>query len=243
MNPKLSIIVPLYNEMERLKPGFDTILEFINNRSDPCEVIYVDDGSADQTAPTVRDLIGDDSRMRLVSYSVNRGKGHAVKVGMLEAKGDVRLFTDIDLSVPIRWADDFLTQINAGNDVVIGTRRIASSSVLVHQPRYREVLGEIFRRFAQMVFAPGISDFTCGFKAFTAQAAQKVFSKSRIPRWSFDAEILFLASRWGCNIHEIPVEWTNSPSSKVNLAVDVGRSLYELILIRLYWHTGKYGKP
>lgn len=240
MNPHLSIILPLYNETQRLPAGLESVRQYLNGRNEATEVILIDDGSTDQTKDLVERLIADDPRFTLIAYPINRGKGHAVKMGMLAATGAVRLFADIDMSVPIARADEFLDAIEAGHDIVIGTRKVSQSSVVVHQPRYREVLGEIFRKFAQRVFAPGISDFTCGFKAFRAQAAQAIFSKSQIPRWSFDAEILFLASQWGFRIHEIPVSWTNSPSTKVNLLVDVGRSLIELLQIRWNWFRERY---
>jgi dolichyl-phosphate beta-glucosyltransferase len=242
MDITLSIVVPLYNETHRLTPGIEAIRAYLDSRNFSSEVVFVDDGSTDGTADMVNRVIEGDDRFRLVAYTPNQGKGKAVKVGMLEAKGAVRLFTDIDLSVPIEVADEFLAKIQEGNPIVIGTRRVEASNVKVHQPRYRELLGEAYRRIVQAVFAPGISDFTCGFKAFNAEATETIFSQSRIKRWSFDTEILFLATRWGYRVCEIPVEWINSPATRVNLLLDVGRSAWELFLIRYNWLTNRYVK-
>lgn len=242
MNPKLSIIAPLYNETSRLEAGISAIRTYIDTKDFPCEVLLVDDGSSDQTADMATRLIDGDSRFRTISYQPNQGKGRAVKVGMLEAKGEIRLFTDIDMSVPIELADEFIRLVDQGNDIVIGTRKTKQSNVLVHQPPYREILGEAYRKMVRTFFAPGITDFTCGFKAFSGQATEKIFPQSLIKRWSFDSEILFLAYKWGLKIHEIPVSWTNSPATKVSLIFDVARSGWELLLIQWNWFTGKYTK-
>jgi hypothetical protein len=174
---------------------------------------------------------------------VNRGKGAAVKAGMLAARGNVRLFTDVDLSVSIETAAEFHARCGQTADVVIGTRKVEASQVTVRQPRYREMLGEVFRQFTLRAFTPGLSDITCGFKAFTAAAAERVFGASVISRWSFDAEILFLAQRYGLRIQEVPVVWRNSAQSKVRLWLDLPRSLAELARIRWRWLRGGYGRP
>ena len=238
--PTLSIVIPLYNEARRMGRGLEMIRTYIDAANFDCEVVLVNDGSTDNTAEIARQAAGDDPRYRIVSYPVNQGKGYAVKTGMLAARGMIRLFADIDMSVPIDRADEFIELIRAGADVVIGTRKTSASTVAVHQPKYREVLGEIFRRSVRAVFAPQITDFTCGFKAFTAHAAKSIFAESHIRRWAFDAEILFLASRWNLDVREIPVTWTDQPGSKVNVMVDVFRSSAELALIRLRWLIGKY---
>ncbi len=232
----------MYNEAQRLDEGLDEIRAYMDARDFTCEVILVNDGSTDDTMSIVRKHTEGDSRFNIVSYVENRGKGHAVKKGMLKAHGEVRLFTDIDMSVPINRADDFLAKIEEGNDVVIGTRKSTRSNVIIHQPKYRELLGDVYRRFVRLVFAPAVTDFTCGFKAFSAKAAQEIFPKSLINRWSFDTELLFLASRWKMSLFEIPVTWTNSPATKVNLVFDIARSAYELFMIRWNWIKGRYKK-
>jgi glycosyltransferase involved in cell wall biosynthesis len=240
MNTAHSIIVPLYNESARLQAGFEAIRAWVDGREKPCEVVFVDDGSSDDTHDKISALIEGDERFRLISYPGNRGKGYAVKTGMLEATGEARLFTDIDLAVPIEQAGEFFDRIDSGAAVVIGTRKVAESRVVKYQPAHRRYLGEVFRRASQVAFAPGVSDFTCGFKAFNAEATERIFAASLIERWSFDAEILFLAHRWGYSIDEIPVQWTDSPATKVNLILDLARSTWELFLIRINWARGLY---
>ncbi len=239
-NIELSIVVPVYNETHRLAEGLRQILAFMDASSLRCELVLIDDGSADGTAAQVEAAIAGRNDARLLRLPRNRGKGAAVKEGMLAARGEVRLFTDIDLSVPIVEAEPFVAKIRAGSDVVIGTRKVEASNVEVYQPKYRRMLGEVFRQFTLRLFTPTLSDITCGFKAFSASAAQKVFAPSVIERWSFDAEILFLALRYGMRVAEVPVTWRNNPETKVRLAVDLPRSLLELLRIRWNWLVGRY---
>ncbi len=237
--PALSIIVPVYNERRRLENGMAAILDY-QRRVPGTEVVVVDDGSSDGTPDRVEQIIAGAEGARLLRQPFNRGKGAAVRAGMLAAGGEVRLFTDIDLSVPIETASAFVDRCRTGADIVIGTRKIGSSDVQVHQPQHREMLGEVFRQITLRTFTPGLSDITCGFKAFTAAAAVKVFTPSVIARWSFDAEILFLALRYRLRVAEIPVIWRDNPDTKVNLVVDLPRSVLELLRIRLRWLLGGY---
>jgi dolichyl-phosphate beta-glucosyltransferase len=235
----LSIIVPVYNERGRLENGLTAILAYLD-QTPRGELIVVDDGSRDGTGDLAEKIIGDRPNARLIRLPRNRGKGAAVREGMLAARGDVRLFTDVDLSVPIDTANQFAQMCRDGGDIVIGTRKVRRSDVQVHQPRYREMLGEIFRQITLRAFTPGLTDITCGFKAFTAKAAEKIFRPSVIARWSFDAEILFLALRYGLRVTEAPVVWRDNPDTKVRLAIDLPRSVLELITIRLRWMLGAY---
>jgi len=239
----LSIIVPVYNEQRRLENGLRAMLAYLEKAPQTTELMVVDDGSTDQTAERAAALLGDRPRTRLLCLTPNRGKGHAVKTGMLQAAGRVRLFSDIDLSVPIDTATEFYRLCEDGADVVIGTRRTEGSAVTVHQPLYREWLGTAFRRLTRRLVTPGLSDITCGFKAFRASAAERVFGPSVIARWSFDAEVLFLAQHYGLTIREIPVTWRNDPHSKVRLLIDLPRTLWELSRLRLRWACGRYPSP
>ena len=238
----LSIIVPVYNEQRRLESGLAAMLAYLR-QTPRAELIVVDDGSLDGTDDRVEQLITGRSDARLIRLPRNRGKGAAVREGMLAATGAVRLFTDVDLSVPIETASQFLALCRDGSDIVIGTRKVSRSDVQVHQPRYREMLGEVFRQLTLRIFTPGLSDITCGFKAFTAAAAEKVFRPSVISRWSFDAEILFLALRYGLRVTEVPVVWRDNPDTRVRLVVDLPRSLFELMRIRARWMRGAYPRP
>jgi dolichyl-phosphate beta-glucosyltransferase len=236
---ELSLVIPVYNERERIADGLRRIFAYVDAGARPTEVVIVDDGSRDGTADLAAAEIAGRREARLIRLPANRGKGFAVKTGMLAATGAVRLFTDIDLSVSIETADPFCEMCREA-DAVIGTRKTAVSQVTVRQPRRREMLGEVFRQFTLRFLTPGLTDITCGFKAFRAAAAERIFAASRIDRWSFDAEILFLALRWGLTVREIPVEWRNSPASKVRLWVDLPRSAVDLLRIRAAWLLGRY---
>lgn len=236
----LTIIVPVYNEMRRLDPGLTALLGFLDTAGLSADLLVVDDGSRDGTPERVEALLRDRTDAALIRLPVNRGKGFAVKTGMLAARGRWRLFTDIDLSVPIEVAGEFLRLGEAGASIVIGTRKTDQSQVPVPQPKYRKMLGEVFRQMTLRFFTPGLTDITCGFKMFRADAAEKLFARSEIDRWSFDAEILFLALRFGFKVREIPVVWTNNPETKVRLLVDLPRSLLELARIRWRWLSGGY---
>jgi len=237
---QLSIIVPVFNEARRLDAGLNGLMSYLASAPRATELIVVDDGSSDNTAQLVESRLDGRPHARLIRVPVNRGKGFAVKTGMLAGLGAVRLFTDIDLSVPIATADRFYESCAAGTPVVIGTRQVATSRVLVRQARAREFLSSVFRRFTQSFVTPGLSDVTCGFKAFRAEVAEKIFQQSRIERWTFDAEILFLAQHYGIRVEEAPVEWSNSPETKVRLAIDLPRSLLELLRVRWNWACGNY---
>lgn len=239
----LSIIVPVYNERRRLDRGLRALLAYLETAPQATELLVVDDGSTDGTADRAAELLGERPLVRLLRLAPNRGKGFAVKTGMLQATGRVRLFSDIDLSVPIETAGEFHRLCEAGADVVIGTRRTEASAVTVPQPRYREWLGTVFRRLTRRLITPGLSDITCGFKAFRAAAAERVFGPSVIARWSFDAEVLFLAQRYGLAIREVPVTWRNDPHTKVRLLVDLPRTMMELGRLRLRWACRRYPSP
>jgi len=236
---ELSIVVPVYNERARLAAGLRRIFAYVDAAARPTEVVLVDDGSRDGTADLAAAEIAGRPDVRLIRLPVNRGKGFAVKTGMLAATGAVRLFTDVDLSVAAETSDANC-ELSREAEVVIGTRKTPASQVTVRQPRRREMLGEVFRRLTRRFLTPGLTDITCGFKAFRAAAAERIFAKSVIDRWSFDAEILFLALRWGMTVREVPVEWRNSAESKVRLWLDLPRSTFELLRIRAVWLTGGY---
>jgi dolichyl-phosphate beta-glucosyltransferase len=235
-----SVVVPVYNEIRRLRKGLDEMRAYLATRRDRCQLIVVDDGSTDGTADLAEKILNGDPNATVIRNPINRGKGHAVKIGMLAARGRARLFTDIDLSVPIETADEFVPLILDGADVVIGTRKVQASQVMVHQPYYREVLGGFFRFASRAFFAPPVTDFTCGFKVFSAHATRAVFSQSLIERWSFDTEVLFLAYRMGFRMVQVPVMWFDSADTRVDLFLDMWRSLKELFEIRRHAFMGRY---
>jgi dolichyl-phosphate beta-glucosyltransferase len=195
------------------------------------EIVIVDDGSTDGTADLARRLLGDFPG-RVVSYAQNRGKGHAVKTGMLAAVAPIRLFCDADLSTPIEEIPRFLAAHRAGHDVVIGSRKRPGARVQVHQPIVRESMGKVFTCLASILVVSGVTDFTCGFKSFTGEAAEAVFPRLTVEDWCYDAELLFLVRRLGMTLKEVPVCWEDDPDTRVNAIRDTIRSF--LGLLRLF---------
>lgn len=224
--------MPAYNEAARLARTLPVIRERLPDlvAGRRAEILVVDDGSSDATADTATRLL-DGFPGRVVSYRTNRGKGHALIRGMLAARGAVRLFSDADLSTPLDEIPRFLAAHDAGADVVIGSRKRPGANVERHQPPTRESLGKVFTALANVLVLSGVSDFTCGFKSFTAPAAERIFSELTAWDWSFDVEALWLARKHGFRLREVPVTWRNDPQTKVHLKRDILRSFAGLLRI------------
>lgn len=236
--PFLSIIVPVYNEEKRVTRGIAKILHFIDQQTYASELIVVNDGSTDQTVPLVKKF--KHPGVRLISYEKNQGKGYAIREGMRKARGDVRLFLDVDLSTPIEEFRKFLPY-HPTHDVIIGSRRAQGARILVHQTFLREWLGSVFTRLSSVFLGVKASDFTCGFKCFSRKAARKIFSLQRLHGWGFDSEIMYLAQKKGFIMREVPVTWSNDSRTRVILTKDVFLSLLDLIKIRMNDIVGTYG--
>lgn len=191
----LSIVVPAYNEDARISLTIIKTCEYLDARGESYELIVVDDGSSDQTANTVAALTERWPRLSLIRLSHNQGKGAAVRAGMLAAKGRHRLFMDADLATPIRELDKLMSHAARGCDVVIGSRGLPSSDIRTRQPRVREFMGKTFNRIVRRLVMDGIMDTQCGFKLFTADAAQQLFAQQTTDGFAFDVEVLMLASR------------------------------------------------
>jgi len=235
----LSLILPLYNESQRFPEQFRQI-KILHDQNPKWEIIFINDGSNDQTQELVKAQIASSSRMKLISYLRNQGKGYAIKKGVKEAKNELILFTDIDFSTPISELELFIPFIEKNADIVIGTRKVSGATITSHQPGFREWLGKRFTQLSNLILGLDMSDFTCGFKLFKKAAAKKIFAKSIIKRWGFDCEVLYLASKYSYKVVEVPVIWQNDPRTKVNLAKDIARSFWDLITIRWKDITGKY---
>jgi dolichyl-phosphate beta-glucosyltransferase len=235
----LSIVIPVFNEEARLPRAVEAFNAFLPGLGLDTEVIFVDDGSTDRTAEM---LAAAPARFayRLISYRPNRGKGFALKQGILKARGDYVLFLDVDMSTPLAELAKFREAMNRGVLVIIGSRKAKGSRVLRHQSPLRRKLGEGYSFLSNLLLVPGIADFTCGFKIFRRDAARRIFGAQRIERWGFDTEILFLARRYGYAIQEIPVSWVNDERTKVRLLKDVARSFTDLLRIRLNALFRKY---
>ncbi|MFN8532115.1 MAG: dolichyl-phosphate beta-glucosyltransferase [Dehalococcoidia bacterium] len=227
----LTIVIPAYNEEQRLAPTLTALSEKLAARPEQSEIVVVDDGSRDATAEVARGLGA--PGLRVISYQPNRGKGRAVRTGVLAARGAVVCFMDADLSTDLGALDRALGEIAAGWDVVIGSRAIAGSTIVVHQPRYREIASQIFNLVqVTMSGVRGYADTQCGFKVFRADAAKAIFSRAQVDGFMFDVELLFLAERLGYHIREIPVEWTNDPASRLRIVRDTARMFRDLARIR-----------
>jgi dolichyl-phosphate beta-glucosyltransferase len=234
----LSLVVPVFNEQDRID-NVVKIYHFLKAQSYSNELIIINDGSIDQTLVKLKKL-QKKFNFKLISYSLNQGKGYAVKAGMLQAMGELRLFLDIDLSTPLTEIPKFIDQAQKGSEVIIGSRKTKGSRVLKHQSLLRENMGKTFTLLSRLILNTWVSDFTCGFKMFNKTATQKIFKKQTINRWGFDAEILFLANKYNYKIEEIPVSWKDNSMTKVRFPKDIFSSLYELLIIRANNFLGKY---
>lgn len=225
----ISFVIPVYNEEERIALTLEKVWNYFQKQNYNFEIIVVDDGSTDTTLEKLHSF---SNQIQIISYKPNRGKGAAVRTGMLSSKGKYKFFSDADLSTPIYEIEKLLEKLLAGADICIGSRAIDPSLIRKHQPFYREFMGKTFNKFVQMLVLKGIDDTQCGFKGFTNTAAEIVFSHSKINGFSFDVEILFLARKAGLKIEEVPVEWYNDRRTKVNPLKDSINMFLELIKIK-----------
>lgn len=231
----LSIIVPAYNEQWRILPTLLEIIDYLDSRSITYEIIVVNDGSKDTTKNILERLKKIKPEILINNFPKNRGKGAAVRAGMLSAKGVLHLFVDADGATPIRELERLMHPLNEGFDLAIGSRAIPSNDTKVSTIIHRKLLGRIFNRFVSFFLLPKISDSQCGFKLFTAEASKSLFSLQKLDGFSFDVEILYIARKLGLKTAEVAVNWTNIPGSKVNVIIDGIRMLRDLIKIR-YFH-------
>jgi dolichyl-phosphate beta-glucosyltransferase len=237
---ELSVVVPAYNEELRLKSTLPNLLKILKDKFPRFEIIVVDDGSLDKTAEVVLTYSNCYPEVRLIRYESNKGKGYAVKTGILNAEGDYILFSDADLSTPIGEVNKLLNAIIEGNDVAIGSRASQDSKILKYQPLYRVLMGKTFNKIVRILGVPGIRDTQCGFKCFSQNVARDIFSRSRIDGFSFDVEILYIARQLELKIAEVGVLWENSPSSRVHPVKHSLQMLKDLFLIRFFGTLGLY---
>lgn len=236
---KLSVVIPAYNEEKRIGHTLKEADAFLSGQGYDYEILVVVDGSPDNTAGVVKELAATMPKIKLVDNKENHGKGAVVRQGMLEATGDIRMFMDADHSTKIDHIASFLPYFEQGYDLVIGSRRIEGANIAVHQPFIRDFLGGVFRFVVHTIVPLGVTDSQCGFKAFTADAAKRVFPKQTIERWAFDVEILAIARKLDLKIKEAPVTWINDQASTVRLSGMI-RMLLEVAEVRLNLWSGKY---
>lgn len=243
MPATLSIVVPAYNEGMRLRESLPKILAYLNQGYSGSELIVVDDGSTDNTADVAREILANSVNVRtgVLSYRQNLGKGRAVRLGLLAARGDVALFTDADLSTPITETPKLVGPIEEGSyDLTFGSRALDRKMIGVHQSWRREQGGRVFNLAVRMATGLPFWDTQCGFKAFRMAVCRPLIEGATIDRFGFDVELIYLAYRAGLRLREVPVRWDHYEGSKVNLVNDSFKMLAEVGLIRQQARRGVY---
>ena len=231
---EVSLVIPAYNEERRLPGSLRRVQAFLDEEKLDAEVIVIVEKSQDDTLGAGGAVVAGDPRFRIIDNRVQRGKGYAVRSGMRMARGSHVFFMDADLSTPLEEVPRFLETFDARPEVqvLIGTRADTDSQILRRQSRVREQMGRMFNRLVQRLAIRGIDDTQCGFKAFTAEACRAIFARQRLNGFAFDVEVLLLARGLGFSIQALPVQWLNSPDSKVRMVQDSVRMLGELLWVR-----------
>lgn len=229
--PQLSIIIPSFNEELRLPATLEKIAAYIRATHPDTEVIVVDDGSTDRTAAVAESFHQKIPQLRVLSNGVNRGKGFSVRRGSLEARGEITLFTDADLSAPIEEADKLLSALKTC-DVAIGSRAMNRKLIEVRESRFREFAGIVFNQIVRIILRLPFVDTQCGFKAFHRERCRIIFEQQTIERFGFDPELLYLARHHGLTTEEVPVRWAHSPATKVSMMRDSLQMFLDVLIIR-----------
>jgi dolichyl-phosphate beta-glucosyltransferase len=229
----LSIVIPAYNEAGRILPTISRIDDYCRERFDVFEIIVVNDGSRDATRDMVLGRLEQTSSLRYEGYDENRGKGYAIRLGVGVSTGDIVLVSDADLSTPIEEVEKLLVPYDEGCDIVIGSRALAGSDIMVRQPWWREMMGKTFNVFVRSLLSVDFRDTQCGFKLFRGDRVRELFSRATVDRFAYDVEILSLARKAGLEIKEVPIRWLNSPASKVNPVRDSLQMMKDIIKLRL----------
>jgi len=236
---ELSIVIPSFNEEKRLPATLERIASYIQASGRNTEVIVVDDGSADKTAEVAKNYAGRIENLRVVSNGTNRGKGYSVRHGASEARGDIVLFTDADLSAPIEEADKLLAKMGE-YDVAIGSRAVNRALIEVHESRFREFAGIVFNKLVRTILRLPFVDTQCGFKAFRREKCKILFAQQTIERFGFDPELLYLARHHGLKTIEVAVRWAHSPATKINMWRDSLQMFLDVVVIRWNALRGRY---
>ncbi|MEI9979364.1 MAG: dolichyl-phosphate beta-glucosyltransferase [Edaphobacter sp.] len=239
-HPQLSIVIPAYNESARIENALGRVLSCIAERGWDAEVLVVDDGSKDDTAAIVQRWMATHPRLHLIQNPGNKGKGYSVRNGLLQAAGDVVMFTDADLSAPMEEAERLLAALEYGADVAIGSRWMDRTRQTIHQPLYRQFFGRCFNWVTRTIMGLPYKDTQCGFKAFKRSAAQVIFRLQTIERWGFDPEILFIARKLKYVVREVPVTWGHDERSRMSYLKDGMKMLEDMARIRSNSIRGRY---
>jgi dolichyl-phosphate beta-glucosyltransferase len=229
----ISFVIPAYNERDRLPATLGIVRDYFDAAAEEYEVIVADDGSRDGTVAFVESVVEHWPQLSVAALPRNQGKGAAVRAGMLRARGEQRAFSDADLSTPIEELPRLRQRLRGNCTVAIASRAVPGSTIGVHQPGRREMMGRAYNRMVQLLVLPGLHDTQCGFKVFTAEAAAACFAPLRTTGFGFDAEVLLRARRRGWEIAEVPVQWDHRDDSRVSALRDSGMVLLDLVRLRL----------
>lgn len=238
--PYLSIIVPAYNEEQRLPRTLETLDAFITAQPYSVELLVVENGSSDRTLELAQSAAARYPWLRVL-HEEQSGKGLAVKRGMLSARGEYRFICDADLSMPVAEINHFLPPALTGVDVAIGSRE-APGAVRYNEPMHRHFIGRAFNLLVKMIVLPGLEDTQCGFKCFRAEIAEAVFPHQTMTGWAFDVEVLFIARRMGFIVQEVPISWYYGRGSRIHVLRDSVRMALDLLRIRWRAMRGVYGQ-
>jgi glycosyltransferase involved in cell wall biosynthesis len=239
--PFLSIVIPAYNEALRLGNTLEKVRQYLESRNYAGELLVVDDGSTDQTGEFLQEVQRLHPALRVLRNDSNRGKGFSVRRGVLEARGELVLFTDADLSAPIEETNKLLAALeSSGADAVVGSRALQRRLIGVHQPWWREWAGRAFNHLVRFFTGLNIRDTQCGLKLFRRASTRRAFELQRVHGFGFDPEVLFLIERFGGKVVEVPVRWNDNPATKVRFLRDALRMFLDLITLRWRAATGQY---
>jgi len=239
-NPFLSVVIPAYNEEHRLLPTLQKVTAYLAAQPYRSEVVVADDGSSDGTVALVRDFMAKIEAPLRVIENKHRGKGSAVRAGMLAATGEYRFMCDADLSMPIEEVALFLPPALEGVDIAIGTRE-GEGARRFNESLFTHLRGRAFNIVAQFLLVPGINDTQCGFKCFTAAAAESLFREQRLDGFAFDVEVLFLARRQGLRVQEVPITWVHDTRTTVRSLRHSWHMLLDVLRVRWDAWRGRYG--
>jgi len=235
---EISTIIPCKDEEKRIINSLNKIYTFLKEKKFNFEIIVVNDGSTDKTEEVVKEFITTHPLCKIITHETNYGKGKAVDTGIKNSTKDFILFSDADLSTPIEELENFSKYI--GFDIIIGSRKIKGSKIIVQQPWYRRIPGQVFPLIVNILGISKLKDTQCGFKLFKKEVAKELFKKRTIDRFSFDAEIMYIAEKYKYKIKELPVTWENSLDSKLNAISDSYKMFKELIQIKINDFKGAY---
>lgn len=233
-----SIVIPLFNEERRLPKTAQIIFDFFKNHNQKTEIIFVNDGSSDQTMKLLESYKKNND-FKIISYQQNNGKGYAVRQGALASQGEWVIFFDIDLATPLEEFNNLIKFLQPNDQIVLGSRRLKDSQIKKYESGIRTFLGQGFTKLSN-ILVPDIKDFTCGFKCFSKDSVEKIFPVARIDRWGFDTELLYIAKLKGVPVRQMPVVWSHDADSRVNVVKAVVSSLKELVEMKTNQIKGFY---